>query len=139
MNERKQLALGGVICIILGASLVMIALRILPYDESKIFAPDWVIILGGGIFIFGGLAMAFQHRPVFLSLLGNLIVLSFALIGIWIALRGPSAQFSGGIPFLPHELNVRFARILFGTGALMCFLILIPGIRHLLKLSRPDS
>jgi hypothetical protein len=114
----------------------MIALNILPYDESKIHAPDWVILVSGAIFVFGGVAMVFQGNQLLVAMLGNLLVLAFAAVAAWIAFQGPSEQFSGGVPFLSHQLNVKIARILFGFCSVMCVLILIPGLKHLVKLSR---
>ncbi len=136
MTERNQIVLGGVVCIALGASVCMIALNILPYEESKIHAPDWVILVSGAVFIFGGLAMIFQANQLVVSILGNLMVLSFACITAWIALRGPAEQFSGGIPLLSNQLDVKIARVMFGSCSVMCALVLIPGVKHLLKLSR---
>ncbi len=80
--------------------------------------------------------MIFQAKELIVSVLGNLIVLSFACITAWIALRGPAEQFSGGIPFLPDELDVKIARVMFGSCSVMCALVLIPGVKYLLKLSR---
>ncbi len=136
VNERRQIVLGGVVCIALGASVCMIALNILPYEESKIHAPDWVILVSGAVFIFGGLAMLFRANQLVVSVLGNLIVLSFACVAAWVAFLGPSEHFSGGIPLLSYELNVKVARIMFGSGSVMCALILIPGVKQLLKLLR---
>ena len=133
VNERKQIVLTGVACIFAGTPICMIALDFLAYDEDKIHAPDWVLLLAGGVFILGGLALLLQNRPLIVSLLGNLIVVSFAAIAAWVAMSGPSEQFSGGVPFLPHEFNVKIARIVFACVALLCALMLIPGLKHLLK------
>ena len=57
--------------------------------------------------------MIFQAKELIVSVLGNLMVLSFASIAAWIAFLGPSEQFSGGIPFLSYELNVKVARIMY--------------------------
>jgi len=136
VNERQQTVLGGVLCIALGASVCMIALNILPYDDSKIHAPDWVISASGAVFMFGGLAMIFQANQLIVSVLGNLIVLSFACVTAWVAWLGPSEHFSGGIPLLPHEFDVNVARVMFGAISVMCALMLIPGVKYLLKLTR---
>jgi hypothetical protein len=59
------------------------------------------------------------------NLLGGLLVLSFAVVGGWIAFFGDADQFSGGIPLLTESNNVIIARILFGSGSLVCFLVAI--------------
>lgn len=116
----------------------MIALQLLPYDESKVHAPDWVILVSGGLFVFGGLAMVFRTHQLAVAVLGNLMVVSFASVAAWIAVLGPAEHFSGGIPFVSAALNVKLARIIFGACAIMCLLMLIPGLKHLVKLSRSD-
>jgi len=131
----------GAIAIALGAMIVMIALDVIPTDPEKIHAPDWILILAGAVFIFGGLAVGLRAHELLVSVLGNLIVVAFAVVAAWVALAGSSDQFSGGIPFLPHATNVKIARVMFGSGALLCALMLIPGIRHVLKLlsARPRA
>jgi len=136
MTERNQIRLTGIVCLVLGTSVWLIALRIIPYDESKFHAPDWVIMLAGGVFVLGGLAILFQSRQLVVTLLGNLIVISFAVVTAWIALHGESEQFSSNLVLLSHDTNVKIARVVFGACSVMCALILIPGVRHLVALIR---
>ena len=133
MKEQNHPLLSA-IAVALGAMIVMIALDVIPTDPDKVHAPDWVIVLAGAVFIFAGLAIGFRTHELLVSVLGNLIVVSFAVVAAWVALAGSSDQFSGGIPFLPHAVNVKIARFMFGGGAILCALMLIPGIRHVLKL-----
>lgn len=133
-RERKQVLFVGGFSLLMGGLICLVGLDVLPVDEGSIHAPRWVLVLCGGVFAAAGLAIFFQGRPLLVCLLGNIIVVSFAVIAAWIATAGPSSQFSGGIPLLPHELNVKIARGFFGVGALLCALILIPGIKQLLKL-----
>lgn len=134
MNDRKQAVLTGLVCIVLGLSVCLIGIGVIPYDPDKIHAPVWVIVTGGGVFVLGGLAVVFQRKTLLVSVLGNLLVIAFAAVAAWVAVSGPAAQFSGGIPFLSHEWNVTIARYVFGIGSLLCLLMLIPGISHLRKL-----
>ena len=39
---------------------------------------------------------------------------------VWITFHASSEGFSGGIPFLPNDMNVSLARVMFGLGALLC-------------------
>jgi hypothetical protein len=134
VNEQTQRVVVGIICIVLGASVCLIALDILPYDPDKIHAPDWVILLCGALFLCGGSAAMLHSHPLVVSVLGNAMVVAFASIAAWVALAGPAEQFSGELPFVSRELNVMIARIFFGLGSVMCALVLIPGMRQLLKL-----
>ncbi len=133
MKEQNHALLSAIV-VALGAMIVMIALDVIPYDPEKIHAPDWVLILAGGVFVFGGLALHFRTNELLVSVLGNLIVVSFAAVAAWVALDGSSDQFSGGIPFLPHAANVKIARIVFAGSAVMCALILLPGLNQLYEM-----
>lgn len=133
-SARKQVVFAGAFSMLMGALICLVGLDVIPAQDGSIHAPRWVLVLCGGVFVAAGLAIFFKDRPLLVSLLGNLIVASFAVIAAWIAFAGPSGQFSGGIPLLPHELNVKIARSFFGMGALLCALILIPGIKQLRKL-----
>jgi hypothetical protein len=140
VKEQNQPLLSA-IAIGLGLMVVMIALDVIPTDPGKVHAPDWVIGLAGAVFVLAGLAIGFRTNELLVSVLGNLIVASFAAVAAWVALDGSSDQFSGGIPFVPHATNVKIARVMFGGGAVLCALMLIPGVRHVLKLltERPDA
>lgn len=133
VKEQNQPLLSA-IAIALGLMILMIALDVIPTDPEKVHAPDWVIGLAGAVFVFAGLAIGFRANELLVSVLGNLIVAAFAAVTAWVALDGSSDQFSGGIPFVPHATNVKIARAMFGGGAVLCALMLIPGIRHVLKL-----
>lgn len=133
MGETKQIGLAGFICIVLGASVCLIAFRVLPYDESKIHAPGWIIALCGGVFVLGGLALLLRSHKILVSVLGNCMVLIFGIVAGWIALFGQAEQFSGGIPLLSNESNVSVARALFFCVAIMCALILTAGLRYLVR------
>jgi hypothetical protein len=68
-------------------------------------------------------------------LIGVALFADFAVLGTWIAFLGEGRHFSGGVPFL-GAFNVSPARIMFGLGALICWLATIgyavSGARRLL-------
>jgi hypothetical protein len=134
MTERNKLFLLGFFTIGIGAAICLVGLDVIPVDPDTKHAPAWVISLCGGVFVFAGLAIVLQGYPVIVSVLGNLIVASFAAIAAWVAFFGAAGEFSGGLPFVSSEINVSIARGVFAFGALICALILIPGIKHLRKL-----
>ena len=132
------LAMGGA-----GIAICLIGLHVIPVDPASVHAPDWVLLVAGSVFAMGGLAIVCRDDPLVVAALGNLIVLSFAAIAAWVSLRGPAEQFSSNVPFLSREATVGVARTVFGASAVICGLILIPGIRQLIRLIRarhsPDS
>ena len=83
--------------------------------------PVWVIGLVGVMFVISGVMIFLRNYSRALDLFAAIILASFTLVGGWIAFYASSEGFSGGIPFLPSDMNVSFARIMFGFGALLCF------------------
>jgi len=135
MTERRQLILAGLLCLGCGVGIGLVALDVVPVDDASVHAPDWIILLAGGVFLCAGLAILLRDYPLVVAVLGNSIVLSFAVIAAWVAIAGSAEQFSSNIPFLPHDLSVKIARGVFGFSAIVCALILIPGLRELARLT----
>ena len=135
MTERRQLILAGLLCLGCGLGIGLVALDIVPVDDASVHAPDWIILLAGGVFLSAGLAILLRDHPLIVAVLGNGIVLSFAVIAAWVAVAGSAEHFSSNIPFLPRDLDVKIARGVFGFSAVVCALFLIPGLKQLAKLA----
>lgn len=133
MTEHSKNLFWGCLCAAIGSIICLIATGVIDYPADQIHAPGWIVFLAGAIFTLGGLAIIFRSKPILVSIIGNLMVAVFAIIGVWVAIWSSSEGFSGGIPFLPRELNVTLGRWVFGVGAVISSLILIPGIKQLLK------
>ena len=125
--------LWGWFCISLGLYAVALATELLPADAAMLSAPMWVIFLCGVVFVLGGAMLLVDRNSKLNALCASLLLLVMGVIGAWIALLGPAAGFSGGIPFLPDAYNVTVARWVFGLGALVSFMILVHAPRTLLK------
>ena len=130
MIDTKQQILVTLLCVAAGATICLVAAGVIPVDPASVHAPPWVLFLAGFVFVLAGLAVSLQSRPVLVSILGNLIVAAFAAVGMWVALAGPADQFSGGLPFLSHGANVTIARWVFGSGSVLCVMMLVWGVRH---------
>lgn len=83
--------------------------------------PAWVLGLVGIVFVIAGVMIFLRNYSRALDLFAAIILASFTLIAGWITFHASSEGFSGGIPFLPYEMNVSLARVMFGLGALLCF------------------
>lgn len=70
--------------------------------------------------------MCTKPRSVVRRICVTVILIGMAITGIWASLLSPSHGISGGIPFVPRSVNVGLGRLLFGLGALVCLLLLIP-------------
>ncbi len=153
-----ELRLIGALASAIGLYFLLVGLGLLPVPGGprNLHAPLWVVALAGLVFLLGGVAVLVNHlaganengdfpagaprwAEVARYLIGVVLFASFALIGSFIALAGDSRQFSGGVPFLAG-LNVSIARIMFGFGALICWLatigFAISGARKLLGVQK---
>lgn len=123
----------GWFCMVLGLYPVAIATELWPVDAAAVHAPMWVIFLCGVVFLMGGAMILIDRNAKISGLCATILFMSMGAIGAWVAVLGPSVGFSGGIPFLPNEYNVMFARWVFGCGALISFMMSAYAIRTLLK------
>lgn len=106
-------------CIVIGLAPLAVAGGLVPVEASALQAPAWVLALCGLVFVIGGCMMLLGRNSRLNDLLAGVICLSFAAVGIRVALFGPSANFSGGIPLLSHEQNVTLGRWVIGCGAVV--------------------
>jgi hypothetical protein len=134
----------GALAAAIGLYFMLVGLGVLPVPGGprNLHAPLWVVLLAGLAFFLGGAAVLLQSfgganergklpagAPRWMRFVQYLIVVaifaSFAMIGTWIAIGGDSRQFSGGFPFVGGATNVSIARVVFGIGALICWLATI--------------
>tara|TARA_R110002167_G_scaffold149732_1_gene343153 strand:+ start:347 stop:760 length:414 start_codon:yes stop_codon:yes gene_type:complete len=126
----------GWICILLGLYPIAIAAGILEVDPDKLHAPPWVLALCGLVFIIAGcMALLGQHGRVNDSL-AALILLAFALVGVWVSLFSSAEGFSGGLPFVSQEMNILLQRCIFGLGALICLSLFVYAVRRAINPDR---
>lgn len=141
---------------IAGVYGLLVGLEVLPVPggRANLHGPLWLATLIGFVVILAGVACFIQgigranaagelpaDAPFWMRaaqyLIGVALFGAFALLGSWVAIGGDPRQFSGGIPFLSGPLNVSIARIMFGFGALICWLATvayaISGARKLLR------
>lgn len=130
-----------------------------PGGRGNLHGPLWLATLIGFMVLLAGAACVLQGigranasaelpagAPFWMRaaqyLIGVALFADFAVLSTWIAFLGEGRQFSGGIPFLGAS-NVPVARIMFGLGALICWLATIgyavSGARRLLADSRRQN
>lgn len=127
---RQRLALFAT-CVGLGAFLLLVAGDLIPGLEPRPDdAPSPIIALSGLVFIIAGCMTILGSRARTSDLLAGILCLTFGIIGAWVSLRGSDQGFSGGVPFLPPEFNVRLARGAFGVGSLICFMLAFWALRR---------
>ncbi|TVR14765.1 MAG: hypothetical protein EA391_12085 [Balneolaceae bacterium] len=71
------------------------------------------------------------------SILGALLCFGLSILGLYVALFGN--KLSGGVPFLPDEVNTLMGRITFGSGALFTFWLFTYALREFLRKVRTEK
>lgn len=137
-TESKH-RLFSLLFILTGLFFILLSLEIIPVGESTVNAPMWVIGLCGFVFSLAGIMMLLGEKSPLNHLLACLLVLSFGFIGGWIALFGDSAHFSGGTPFLSNAQNVWIARVLFGSGSVLCFAVTLYAMKKFFSKGQSDN
>lgn len=139
-----------------GLWLMLVGLGVLPAPggPGNLHGPLWLVLAAGLAFFLAGAAVFVQvlgraneagefpaDTPMWMRvaqyLIGVAIFACFALIGSWIAFGGGPRTFSGGFMFFGDAANVSIGRIVFGFGAIICWLgtiaFAVAGARKLLR------
>ena len=116
-NSEVAMALMAIAC---GGYALLLASGVIPGQTSN-DTPMWIVAAAGMAFVIAGFMIFLRNHSRALDLLAAILLGAFTLIVGWIAFYSSPEGFSGGIPFAPRDMNVSFARIMFGLGTLMCF------------------
>lgn len=117
--DNKDIAT-ALIAIACGGYALLAASSVLPMETSN-DTPLWVVGLVGVMFVIAGIMIFLRNYSRALDLFAAILLASFTLVAGWITFYSSPEGFSGGIPFLPRDANVSFARVMFGLGTLLCF------------------
>ncbi len=142
-SSPTKVTLIGIGLGIMGLCGVLIGFEVLPVPggRANLHGPLWLATLIGLIVLLAGAACAIQgldrananaqlaaDAPFWMRaaqyFIGVALFGGFALLSTWVSLAGDARYFSSGIPFL-GAANVPFARIMFGFGAVICWIVAI--------------
>jgi hypothetical protein len=109
----------ALVAIACGGYALLVAAEVVPVDMAD-NTPRWIAGLVGGTFVVAGLMVFLRNYSRALDLMAALLLAAFTLLAAWVAVYG-AEEVSGGVPFLPRDMNVSIGRVMFGMGAVMCF------------------
>ena len=118
LNNRDLFS--ALIAIACGGYALLVASGLLNAEPSN-GTPFWVIGLVGLSFVIAGLMILLRHYSRAVDLLAAVLLGAFTLVAGWVTFDSSPDGMSGGIPFLPRDMNVTLGRTMFGLGTLMCF------------------
>ena len=124
----KQQFYAGLLFFGTGFLIMLAAVDVIPIDEAGLNAPRWVLGLCGFVFALAGIMIYLGNKSKWNHLLAAVLVFAMGSIGGWVAFFGEGDNFSGGTTLLSVDSNISLARIMFGFGALICFLISLYGV-----------
>ena len=109
----------------MGLMIILIGLDIIKTEETSIHSPRYIIILGGLVFVGGGLLVLLKKPSILVHIVASLFYLSFSIILWWIAFFSPDHLFTKNSIFMSDELYIYTSRLIFGFIALLTSIILI--------------
>lgn len=115
-----------------GSVICLVALGLIPIDETKLHAPRWVLFLCGLLFLTGGTLVLTYGRRGMLNACAAVIAACLGTVAGWVALYGDAAQFHGNLP-LDHASQVSTARIAFGLGGIACYAMMMMLIARMFR------
>lgn len=119
----------ALIAIASGGSILLIATGVIDVEPTA-GTPHWVVGLAGLAFVLAGFMIFLRHHSRALDLMAAVLLGAFTLMAGWVTFDSSSEGFSGGIPFLPREMNVTLGRALFGFGTLICFAMFLWALKR---------
>ena len=125
----KQQFYGGLLFFGTGLLIILASIDIISIDEAGLNATRWVLGLCGFVFALAGIMIYLGNKSKWNHLLAAVLVFAMGSIGGWVAFFGAGDKFSGGTSLLSADSNSSLARIMFGFGALICFLISLYGVK----------
>ena len=132
LSPRARLGY-GIACVAIGCYPIAMALGVFPDVEPN--APGWVVAGAGIVFVIAGLMILLATHTRANDLLAGVLLFIFGAMGVWVSIFSPDEGFSGGLPFLPDDLNIVLGRWLFGLGSIVTFAMCAWAFRRAFRVS----
>ncbi|MEM1174186.1 MAG: hypothetical protein AAGI27_05205 [Pseudomonadota bacterium] len=120
----------AVICFVAGSYPIAICLGYVTFEESDTATPLWVAAGVGSAFIMAGFMILLTRYGRANDLMAGVMLLIFASLGVWVSVFSSDAGFSGGVAWLPEDMNILIGRVFFGFGALVSLAMAVWAFRR---------
>lgn len=127
MTAARHKALVAWFIVLCGAMVTLAAFDVGPMAGAGMHAPRWIIALCGLGFLTCGALVLVSHRGAG-RFLAAACVIAMTAVCAWISIFGDARYFSSSIAFIPDDVSVLLARVLFGAIAVMGFAICVRAI-----------
>ena len=121
--------LTGVLLVVAGIVVGIVASGTISVDEDAVHAPNWILALLGLLFAGGGLATLVDPRTSLARWSAGTVVTTITVVSAWVSLFGSSEHFSGDWPFLSDDANVLVSRIVFGCVSLLGLAMIVAAAK----------
>ena len=111
----------------------MVGMGLIPAGQPDKNAPLVIISLAGFIFVISGVMILIGNHSRLHSLCAVLICVSFAVVGGWASFTASPENISGGLPYVSDDINVLFARMLFGFGVIISIGLALYAFKELIS------
>ena len=132
-GQRRPRLFWGIGLMITGIVYAAVSIGLFRVDESTIHVPGTILFLVSVVLIIGGMMMVAGRDSRLNDILAGGLLLAMAAIGGWVAIFGSPDRISGGLAFLPPEMNVGLARVLFGLGSIVSGAMSLVALRRALR------
>jgi len=134
----------GALFVVIGLSVLLVAVGVIPADPASVHAPPWVLGSVGVVFTLGGvMTFTMQMDPWINDLLAILLIGCMAAISSWVAFGPGERQFSGGVSVGPVGVGASGApsmgRIVFGVGSVLLWAMVFFLIHRYVKGTRQTT
>ncbi len=129
MKPPPRRILVGVLLLLAGIVVSLVASGIISVDEDAVHAPKWILALLGLLFAGSGLATLVDPRTSLARWSAGTVVTTITVVSAWVSLFGSNEHFSGDWPFLSDDANVQISRIVFGCVALLGLAMIVAAAR----------
>jgi uncharacterized membrane protein len=131
MKKELSNISGGIVALILGLFVTLIATGVIHSDDASFHAPRWMFALCGALFMIAGLVMLTAQYRTTRKILVVLLIATFFIVAVWVCLFTKPDTWSGGLPFLSRNANGLIAKTAVGFGAVLLLLMLVKAVSDL--------